>query len=1231
MASSKTSMIDKEGFQNLEKETEKWSLDADVKLLSLLDNFSQKFSANSAETLEKVSKLRLEASETSIALHNTLNDFSLLKNSKFIENRVYDDDEAFKSHDNYAEKPKQPTQLEFLTKALTVGENALSFWSENRVTEDDFYNNRALPYIVGSRGFESCDVAGLGEEMGSLGRSRSVSPVRSRPVSPVKSVHSRFQSEDLPDTSTASPVSTLVKEWGCETCTLLNKPDALECVACGSIRDLYAFPPNLNVGTEDLNTDQNSNSMGEQTQEVSPQSILVEGVADHSTLIDYTAKDENEITDGELLPLENPHKDIAGVMSNSDQDLDFRSIKQKIASELSGRSQKDKRFEAAKEDVAFGLEQSNQLETQNIVSDSAGDFEDPYGLFKASGDDGLFGTGDSEKQKITEQPEKKASVSYGLLFGGDTSDGGLFGEVIESSKAKKQAPKNIPEKGFSLFGEEEDDEISQSPSLKVQKQIVQKDSPLFDEATASYSKSGSSALFDEDIDSAKTKDETQPKSMRPSSSIFEEEEEASTSFENSLAKPTTTLTHSLFEDDLFDSDNQHSTLSLFGSGLVESQNNQVPTSKPVSKGLFDDLSDDEDTGLFPSLASTANGNKLAQTQAQYPISNEDPEHSKSQDFTGKIEERAKVTVCKDFQEPQKSSTNGFNDPLFPEKEKDDADEILPSTKATDIVLDEEGLMKQNANEHENMHHSNNVGSSQSNVALKEDVPSLSDPLSNNDEVESPSKEVSKSVYPPSNYDNTTQGTQQEGIDDKEILPSVQKMSDGVQVTVDLHDAALKRRALFSNEEEQSEASDWDDNDLINPTVPIPPKPEMEAQSSSQAVDSPSEPLEANGVNSAGSHLPTVIKTSASVSGTEKQQTAASSKPINADGTGSLIPSAPNLAAAALKRRAMFQDNDEDGESEQSDWDEDDPAEVISNPLLNANKSLTHSHQYSYKKNEGNIINNSENSSSLIIESKMNAATIENPVDNQDQSEVANPSPIQEPSKVSQSSDVGDFGDDLFAIEDSDFDGPSETNLPPPAPPQNFQPTPIQESKSDPKGTMISQLQATLNLDPLAANTPPTLTLRKPGSKSETEPSALDNSALLSRPIISGRRRRPRTRKPSQTAKDASRPSADAHPAQNTSLPTMPPKPSAEASLFESQPVSMFESSDLFEDPVVPTALEDPPAKMILRETSSSKMTHSSLFGDDDDDDADSLFRDGKKDKSREKANRNSLFGDDLFS
>ncbi|XP_074088676.1 WASH complex subunit 2C isoform X2 [Macrotis lagotis] len=187
-------------LEEIRKNSQSWSLAADAGLLQFLQEFSQQTISRTHEIKKQVDGLIHETKATDCRLHNVFNDFLMLSNTQFIENRVYDEEveesvpkaEAEKTEQEKTREQKEadliPKVQEAVNYGLLVLDSAfeqLDIKAGNSDSEEeeanerielilepkDLYIDRPLPYLIGSQLFMEQEDVGLGDlssEDGSL-------------------------------------------------------------------------------------------------------------------------------------------------------------------------------------------------------------------------------------------------------------------------------------------------------------------------------------------------------------------------------------------------------------------------------------------------------------------------------------------------------------------------------------------------------------------------------------------------------------------------------------------------------------------------------------------------------------------------------------------------------------------------------------------------------------------------------------------------------------------------------------------------------------------------------------------------------------------------------------------------------------------------------------------------------------------------------------------------------
>ncbi|XP_048419430.1 WASH complex subunit 2 isoform X3 [Stegostoma tigrinum] len=180
-------------LEEIHKASGSWSLGADAGLLLFLQDFSQRMLSRTHEIEKQLDGLIQHTKATDSRLHNVFNDFLMLSNIQFIENRVYDEEVEEAAKPESGGKPVEPERTreqkeaelipkvqEAVRHGLSVLDSAfeqLDIKAGNSDSEDeetnervehllepkDLYIDRPLPYIIGSQQFMEEEDVGLGD------------------------------------------------------------------------------------------------------------------------------------------------------------------------------------------------------------------------------------------------------------------------------------------------------------------------------------------------------------------------------------------------------------------------------------------------------------------------------------------------------------------------------------------------------------------------------------------------------------------------------------------------------------------------------------------------------------------------------------------------------------------------------------------------------------------------------------------------------------------------------------------------------------------------------------------------------------------------------------------------------------------------------------------------------------------------------------------------------------
>uniref|UniRef100_A0A2K6TT35 FAM21/CAPZIP domain-containing protein n=1 Tax=Saimiri boliviensis boliviensis TaxID=39432 RepID=A0A2K6TT35_SAIBB len=536
--------------EEIRRSSQSWSLAADAGLLQFLQEFSQQTISRTHEIKKQVDGLIRETKATDCRLHNVFNDFLMLSNTQFIENRVYDEEveepvlkaEAEKTEQEKTREQKEVDLIPKVQEAVNYGLQVLDSAFEqldikagNSDSEEDdangrvelilepkdLYIDRPLPYLIGSKLFMEQEDVGLGElssEEGSVGSDRG---------SIVDSEEEKEEEESDEDFANHS----------------------------------------------DNDQNQHTTQMSDEEED-----------DDGCDLFADSEKDEEDIEDIE----ENTRPKRSRPTSFADE------LAARIKSDTVGRVDEDPTNE-----------EDNLFAPPKLTDEDFSPFGSRGGLF--SGGKGLFDDEDEESDLFTEAPQdrqaeasvkeeslsskpgKKIPAGAVSVFLGDTD---VFGAVSISSLKEPQKPEQpIPRKSpylpppSGLFDDDDDDDFFSAPRSKPSKTgKVQSTADIFDDEEGDLFKEKAEALPEATVSQTdENKARAEKKVTSPSSKNLKPSSETKTQ-------------KGLFSDeedseDLFSS---QSASKLKGTSLL-------PSKLPTSVSLFDD--EDEEDNLFGSTAT----------------------------------------------------------------------------------------------------------------------------------------------------------------------------------------------------------------------------------------------------------------------------------------------------------------------------------------------------------------------------------------------------------------------------------------------------------------------------------------------------------------------------------------------------------------------------------------------------------------------------------------------------
>ena len=183
-------------FALLDGNTAKWSLEDDANLVKVLSQISDNLTLSTKKVETSLDALMYDSRMAEVRLGNVFSSFLQLANTQFVENRVYEDianEDKEKEDQGESDAKSQEGKdgpdgtagdgdsagndpaaiLARYKQALTFGEKAMNLFSlfaDNAELpggvepEEDIYNEKPLPYVIGTREFMDDPLVGLGDE-----------------------------------------------------------------------------------------------------------------------------------------------------------------------------------------------------------------------------------------------------------------------------------------------------------------------------------------------------------------------------------------------------------------------------------------------------------------------------------------------------------------------------------------------------------------------------------------------------------------------------------------------------------------------------------------------------------------------------------------------------------------------------------------------------------------------------------------------------------------------------------------------------------------------------------------------------------------------------------------------------------------------------------------------------------------------------------------------------------
>ncbi|KAK3588328.1 hypothetical protein CHS0354_016699 [Potamilus streckersoni] len=642
-------------LEEIRKGASNWSLAGDAGLLLYLQEFSHKMIARTHEIEKEVENLVHESKLTDVRVSNVINDFIMLANTQFVENRVYDEDVSHEEvvpeekKTEVQEKTKEQREAELISKvteAVKLGVEVIDQFfdkldanvanSDSEEGEEDTaykvdpifeakdpYLSRPLPYLIGTPNFINDDNVGLADvsddeesDHGSLSESEPEVDNKDKSESEYSYSESDSDSGKPPPRKPASTSDSDTEESDSEG-------------------DLFS-PGRGDNKSDSEDDDQEKDSKEEKVLEEKSKAPLTGFAAELAAKIGVPqakpSADLNDVQDGD----EEEEERQAHKETRKRSDTKSSKGGKKKESKKSKLTQKEKEDDPFgppdEEDDPFGTAGGLFSSKKKGLFDE--DEEEGCGLFddviekKGVGKERKKKDSESEKEEKSHKTRSRTSSGKNVpsggvsLFGDDGDD--LFSSVKQESIKEKVTPavekKQPSTGGGGLFEEEEEEDdlfgtksTSKVKQEKTESQPVKKPviSDLFgdeEEEGEGGGLLGSNSLLKKKDDEKKPVDETKSKKKLPSGAV---------SMFGGAPNPLTAalkqkmgLPQSSDEDDndVLDEEKSHSeSIKSSQSATSISSNSKLPLDKKVGRSgsqssnansLFDE---DPDHALFAEL------------------------------------------------------------------------------------------------------------------------------------------------------------------------------------------------------------------------------------------------------------------------------------------------------------------------------------------------------------------------------------------------------------------------------------------------------------------------------------------------------------------------------------------------------------------------------------------------------------------------------------------------------
>ncbi|XP_061181281.1 WASH complex subunit 2-like isoform X2 [Saccostrea echinata] len=692
--------------EEMRKEATNWSLSGDAGLLLYLKDFSQKMISRVHEIEKEVDGLMHDSKMTGVRANNVFNDFIMLANTQFVENRVYDEDvsqeETAKAGEGNDEKEKTKEQRESelipkVKEALELGINVIDqafeqldshvadsdseeeetgYRADPLLEAKDPYINRLLPLMIGTPKFMEDDSVGLAEEEseeeesdhGSLSESESEKEEEEEE----KTESSEESSESGEESSSEKPVKNQYsQESESEGSDLFGEEDEKESVSGSDEEEEEEPTPKKPSAPMDFASElakklgapgstpaQESDEEGEpvkESKETKPKEKKKREKKESTSSSKTKSKKKGKIEE-EPFPAEeeddSPFGNKGGLFSGTSKGLFDDSEEE---GDLFTQSVSEKK--TSKKTIESDKEEEEEKPKERKKSTSSKKPKGGVPMFGEDDEDDMF-----NEKKTTEKkkPSSVAPSGEGGLFDNEDEDDDLFSSAAPKATTEKPKKKEIVG-GGGLFDEEEEEEDLFSENKKEEPKKEDTAPPVKQEnkkklppgAVPMFGGGGGNPL------AAAIKKQRKQESDEEDNEWSEEE------------KPRTASVKS----------SQSVTSINSASKVIGVSNASKPSPSPSSNSLFDDEGDDNALFAAPAKPRADSKSKTKPTKSLFDDDDGDlfsskptkkTAEKKTQPSGGLFDDEEDDLFAKPKDSGKKKPVGGvalFGDDILPKKDK----------------------------------------------------------------------------------------------------------------------------------------------------------------------------------------------------------------------------------------------------------------------------------------------------------------------------------------------------------------------------------------------------------------------------------------------------------------------------------------------------------------------------------------------------------------------------------